>query len=69
MSRPTVINHNVATGEISEREMNNEEYAEWQTRVSESDAVKTAEAQKAAQRQAVLTKLGLTADELAAILS
>jgi hypothetical protein len=69
MSKPTIINHNLTTGEITEREMNNEEYAEWQSRVAENEVAKAAEADKAAQRQAVLNKLGLTADEVAALIS
>lgn len=69
MSRPIVVNHDVSTNEITEREMNDAEYAEWQKRVAESEAAQLAETQKSTTRQAVLDKLGLTADEVAALLS
>jgi len=67
MSRPTVINHDVLTGEITEREMNDEEYAEWQAGQERINAEKAEQITKAAARQAVLNKLGLTADDLAAL--
>lgn len=69
MSRPKIVNHDVLTDEVTEREMNDAEYAEWQKRVDENEAAKLAETQKATTRQAVLNKLGLTADEVAALLS
>lgn len=62
---------NVKTGEetISEREMTIEEIAEMEARQT-FVANQEAEAQaKAAARQAVLDKLGLTAEEVAALLA
>jgi hypothetical protein len=50
------------------REMTNEEYAQWQADKIEAQAQADAQAAKAAARQAVLDKLGLTADEAAALL-
>jgi len=60
--------HNATTGEITEREMTAEELAQ-----SEADNLSHAKWQKAvedkeAAKQAVLDKLGLTADEVAALL-
>jgi glycogen synthase len=50
------------------RKMTDAEYAQWQTDKVEAQAqVETVEA-KVAARQAVLDKLGLTADEAAALL-
>ena len=50
------------------REMNDDEYAQWQTDKAEAQTqAETANAKQAA-RQAVLNKLGLTADEAAALL-
>jgi hypothetical protein len=69
MSRPMTRVHDLSTGEVIDREMNEEEYAAWQAELTKSKAEEEAEIQKAEQRQAVLTKLGLTVDELAAILS
>jgi FMN-dependent NADH-azoreductase len=63
-----IIIHNVETNEIIERDMTAEELAQYeQTRLAE--ATKQAEAEaKAAERQAILDRLGLTADELKTIL-
>ena len=55
--------HNVATGEIVEREMTAIEIAELET-IAQQDANKKAEAAaKEAQRQALLDKLGITEEE------
>jgi hypothetical protein len=51
------------------REMTAAEYAEYQQLQAELETVETAQAAKAAARQAVLDKLGLTADEAAALLA
>lgn len=60
--------HNAETNEIIEREMNEEEKAFWQS-VKDDKKKAQAEAEaKAAQRQAILDRLGLTADELKTIL-
>ena len=69
MSRPTVINHDVLSGEITEREMDDAEFAEWQAQIAQGEITKAEQAAKAEARQAVLDKLGLTADEIAALLS
>ena len=64
----TITIHNVETGEIIEREMTAAEIA--QTKIDEESA-KAQAAELAAQdaaKQAVLDKLGLTADEVAALL-
>lgn len=50
------------------REMTDAEHAEWQALVAKIDAEKQAIANKTAARKAVLDKLGLTADEAAALL-
>jgi hypothetical protein len=69
MTKPMTRVHDLLTGEVVDREMTQDEYAVWQAEVTKAEAEKEAEMQKAKQRQAVLTKLGLTVDELAAILS
>jgi hypothetical protein len=62
-SKPTITIHNVETGEIIEREMTDQEFAEVQIK-AEFDAKMRAEAEaKEAQRQALFEKLGITADE------
>jgi hypothetical protein len=63
MSRPIMKIHNVETGEEFEREMTDAEFAQYQADQA-AEAARQAEAQaKAAQRQALLDKLGITEDE------
>jgi hypothetical protein len=59
----TIKIHNVETGEIIEREMNAEELAQQVTDQTAETARQAAEAQKAAAKQALLDKLGITAEE------
>jgi len=51
-----------------QREMTDAEFAQWQADKTEAEANAEAHAAKAAARQAVLDKLGLTKDEAAALL-
>jgi len=51
------------------REMTADELAQWKTDKAAAKAKAQAEAEKQALREATLTKLGLTADEIAALLS
>lgn len=68
MTKPMITIHNTETDEILNREMTNQEYAEHLAWI-EKEAKDKAELQaKEAARQAVLEKLGLTADEAAALL-
>lgn len=64
----TITIHNTETGEIIERKMTANEIA--QSEIDKADAkARAAElAVKVAAKQAVLDKLGLTADEVAALL-
>lgn len=59
----TVKIHNVETGEVIEREMNAEELAQWEADQAAFAAEEAAKAETAVQRQALLDKLGITADE------
>ena len=56
MTTPHITIHDCVTGETITREMNESELAQW-----EADQAQTA-------RQAVLDKLGLTSDEITALL-
>ena len=58
----------MSTGEVIDREMTDAEHTEWQAQQAEAEAQAEAAAAKAAARQAVLDKLGLTANEAAALL-
>jgi hypothetical protein len=64
MTRPTIRIHDVSTDEVIDREMT---VAEFNTYKAQQDAVVTAQDEaeaKAAARQAIADRLGLTADEL-----
>jgi hypothetical protein len=69
MTKPQVSEVNILTGETVVRDMTDEEYAQYQKDVKEAKANAKAEANRAALKEATLAKLGLTADEVAALLS
>ena len=66
MTKPNILDGNI------QREMTDDEYTQWQTDNAEAQAQTEtkaeAQAAKALACQAVLDKLGLTADEAAALL-
>jgi hypothetical protein len=64
-----IIEHNVETGEVIEREMNQQELAQWEKQKAEALKTVEAEAQKAADKAALLSKLGITEDEAKLLLS
>jgi hypothetical protein len=69
MTKPMITIHNSETGEIVEREMNTQEFDQYETDQA-NDAVKAqAEATKAAEKAALLAKLGITDDEAKLLLS
>lgn len=68
-NRPMVRIHDTSTDEIIDREMNDQEYADWQVQVAENAKAEAETKAKADAKKAVLAKLGLTEDELNAILS
>ena len=63
MTNPTIRIHNQETGEIIDREMNAEEFAEFEANKQARQAREQAEATKAAEKAALLAKLGITEDE------
>ncbi len=63
MSKPTIRIHDLATNEVIDREMNDAEFAQYEANQA-AQAAEQAEAEaKAAQRQAVLNRLGITEEE------
>jgi len=67
-TRPMVRIHNAETDEVIDREMNDDEFAQHEA-AQATNAAKQAEAEaKATARQAILNRLGLTAEEAALIL-
>ncbi len=69
MTTPQITEANFLTGETIVRDMNEAELAQYKADQDESKANAQAAVDKAVAKQAVLTKLGLTADEVAALLS
>lgn len=68
-TRPMVRIHDMETNEIIDREMNDAEFAAYETDKA-AQAAAQAEAQaKATARAAILDRLGLTAEEAAVLLS
>ena len=67
-NKPQVKIVDVTTGEEIVRDATAQELAQMEIDKAESDIKKTAEAQKAAIKQAILDRIGLTADELKTIL-
>jgi inosine/xanthosine triphosphate pyrophosphatase family protein len=67
-TKPMVRIHDLATNEVIDREMNDDEFAEYQARKA-SNAIAKAEADaKETAKAAILDRIGLTADELQTIL-
>lgn len=63
MTKPMVRIHNTETNEVIDREMNDAEFAQYEADQAAQAAKAEAEASKAAQRQALLTRLGITEEE------
>ena len=68
MTTPQIQIHDVATGEIVVREMNADEIAQLEKDKKQAQLDAQAQTAKQTARQAVLDKLGLTADEANALL-
>jgi hypothetical protein len=65
---PTVIDINTQTGEKIEREMTAAELKQWELDNEESKKDKLEKATKAAEKSALLERLGITAEEAALLL-
>lgn len=66
MSKPIIKDHNVETGEITEREMTKAEFDSWQ-KGNELKAKQEADA--LAAKSALLDRLGITEDEAKLLLA
>jgi hypothetical protein len=63
MTRPIVRIHDLSTDEVIDREMNDAEFAQYEADQA-AYAAQAAELEtKAAEKEALLTRLGITADE------
>lgn len=68
MTRPTVRIHNTDTDEIIDREMTDAEFEVYKADKERDLAEKIANEEKELAKQAILDRLGLTAEELKTIL-
>lgn len=66
--RPEIRIHDLSTGEILDREMNDEEFAKWESAQKTFKEEQAMFLKKESEKQALLTRLGLSADELATLL-
>ena len=69
MTKPMIRIHDVATGEITDREMTAAEIAEQKADQAILQAKENQEKLKATEKAALLERLGMTADEAALLLS
>lgn len=61
--------HDLATDETIDREMTDTEFAQLKAQQAEAEAKEEAEATKAAEKSALLEKLGISEDEAKLLLS
>jgi hypothetical protein len=61
--RPMVRIHDLSTDEVIDREMNDEEFAQYEADQAAQAARLAEEQAKAAQKQALLDRLGITQEE------
>ena len=69
MTTPQKTVHDIATGETVTREMTADELDAYENMQAEVEATKQAQLAQQVARQKVLDKLGLSADEAAALLN
>jgi hypothetical protein len=69
MTKPIIKIHNVATGETVEREMNAAEVKQYEADQLAAQTRAEAEATKATEKAALLTRLGISDDEAKLLLS
>jgi hypothetical protein len=62
-TRPIIRIHNVELDEIIDREMNDAEFAQYELDKANAAIAKAEAEAKVAQKEALLEKLGITADE------
>lgn len=69
MSRPLIVEHNLETNEVIEREMNDLEYAQHLKDKATFEAAQQKKEEAEALKATLLTKLGITAEEAKLLLS
>jgi hypothetical protein len=68
MTRPMVKIHDLSTDQVIEREMNDDELAQYEIDKLERQAKEAEQAAKDEAKAALLERLGITADEAAILL-
>ena len=63
MTRPIVRIHNIETDEVIDREMTAAEFKVYEADIKAKEASDAVIAEKVAEKQALLHRLGITADE------
>lgn len=69
MTKQFRIEHNLETGEIIKIELTGDELLEHEKTLAETNAALAAEKKKAADKEALCAKLGISLDEAALLLS
>jgi hypothetical protein len=69
MSKPIVRIHDLETNEIIDREMNDKEFAQYEADQAAQAAEQSAAEAKATAKAALLTQLGITAEQAKLLLS
>lgn len=68
MTRPIIRIHDLSTDEIIDREMDDAEFAQYESEQAAQKVAAEAKAKAEADKAALLARLGLTEDELKTIL-
>jgi hypothetical protein len=68
MTKPTIRVHNTETDEVIDREMTDNEFAQYQADQAKNVLEKAEAEAKATAKSALLEKLGITAEEAALLL-
>jgi hypothetical protein len=69
MTKPIVRIHDLSTDEVIDREMNDAEFAQYEADQAAQLLASEAKAQAEADKAALLTRLGITAEEAKLLLS
>ena len=69
MSKPIKVIHDLATGEITEREMTDAEYANYQVQCAKVEEAKAEAEARATAKAALLAQLGITEEQARLLLS
>jgi hypothetical protein len=69
MSKPTIRIHDLTTNEVVDREMTNEEFAQYQIDQAASTARQAEAEAKATAKAALLAQLGITEEQAKLLLS